>query len=72
MKNHAQHIKPEIIDILKSLTCSANLANKYAGTLDRKQYQAFDEVMVALGGKWNKKLQGHLLPGRTRTTTEGR
>lgn len=30
------------------------------GQLDRKDYEALNEALEALGGKWNKKLRGHL------------
>lgn len=42
-----------------------------AGHLERKHYQAVDEVLKALGGKWNKKAKAHLFSDDPREIVEG-
>lgn len=42
-----------------------------AGQLERKHYQAVDDVLKALGGKWNKKAKAHLFSEDPNPILEG-
>lgn len=53
-------ISKEIIKIIDSGTTNANIYYLPDVQLDRATYQAVNKVLVALGGKWNRKLKGHL------------
>jgi len=56
----AKRINEETLNILSKVTITDNLAYLTCGTLDRKQYKDINEVLENLGGRWNKKLKGHL------------
>lgn len=56
----AKKIAEETLNILSKVSIANNVAYLTCGTLDRKQYVNINEVLENLGGKWNKKLKGHL------------
>lgn len=46
--------------ILSRVTVEGNNILLTCGQLDRKQYQAVDEVIKNIGGKWNRKAKAHV------------
>jgi hypothetical protein len=57
----ATAISANVLDILSRATAEGN-AVKIHDRLDRATYVAVNEVMVAAGGKWNRKAQAHVFP----------
>lgn len=53
-------INDEILAILSRVTVEGNNILLTCGQLDRKQYQAVDEVLKNIGGKWNRKAKAHV------------
>ena len=58
-------LKTKLIDqntlaILSRVTVEGNNIFLTCGQLDRKQYQAVNEVLEDMGGKWNKKAKAHI------------
>jgi hypothetical protein len=53
-------INEEILSILSKVTINGNNIELTCGQLDRKQYQAVNEVLENIGGKWNKKAKAHI------------
>ena len=64
MANGIKQIEPEVLSILRELEIDGKLAKRCPRELDRKTYQALDKVLRAIGGKWNRKQDGHLFNGR--------
>jgi len=56
------NISPEVLVVLSTVECNGNRA-VLIGQLDRKLYVKTNEVLVALGGKWNSKAKAHLFDG---------
>lgn len=48
---------------LERLTVSGHVALRYPDPLPREEYLAMNLVLEALGGKWNRKQNGHVFPG---------
>jgi predicted RNA methylase len=46
--------------ILSKVTIDENKVFLTCGQLDRKQYIAINDVLTAIGGKWNRKIKGHI------------
>lgn len=57
-----QQIAQEVIPILAAMSFDGNVA-RLEGQLDRAAYVSVNKVLEALGGKWNKKIKGHLFDG---------
>lgn len=55
-----KRISPEVHQALSSIEWDGNVARLTCGQLERKPYQATNEVLETLGGKWNKKAKGHV------------
>jgi predicted RNA methylase len=55
-----KHIDEQTLAILSRVTVDGNTIFLTCGQLDRKQYQAVNEVLENIGGKWNRKLKGHV------------
>lgn len=55
-------ISPEVLVVLSTVECNGNRA-MLIGQLDRKLYVKTNEVLVALGGKWNRHQKAHLFDG---------
>lgn len=55
-----KHIEEAILKILSRVTIQGNIVFLTCGQLDRKQYQAVNEVLENMGGKWNRKARGHI------------
>jgi len=55
-----QKIPNEILDIMTRCTVEGSRVRITCGQLDRKTYEALNKVLVALGGKWNRKAGVHL------------
>ena len=53
----------EVLSVLRAMECEGDLAILTGGQLDRKLYEKINKVLVALGGKWNKKRGGHVFAG---------
>lgn len=54
-------ISPEVRKILSSCTVDGTMVRLPEGRLERKLYEAVNEVLVALGGKWvGRKVQAHV------------
>ncbi len=60
-----QTLIPEhVLRLLDGIRCTGNLAHKIQTQLKREEYLALDEVLVAIGGKWNRHMKGHVFaPG---------
>lgn len=58
-------INDRVLDILAGFKCTGNLVHRHEETLDPKDYKALNEILEALGGKWNRKANGHLFPEGT-------
>ena len=59
----AKQIDEKTLAILSRVTVEGNIIFLACGQLDRKQYQAVNEVLENMGGKWNKKIKGHVFDG---------
>jgi len=46
--------------VLSRCTVTGTNVNLTCGQLDRKAYEAINRVLVAMGGKWNRKAQAHI------------
>jgi predicted RNA methylase len=55
-----RQISAEVRDVLAGIEWEGEVAKLPPGQLDRKLYQAVNDALESLGGKWNKKLKGHL------------
>ena len=55
-----KRIDEQTLAILSRVTVEGNTIFLTCGQLDRKQYQAVNEVLENIGGKWNRKLKGHV------------
>lgn len=53
-------VSEQIMRILSECTTDGNVVRINSGQLDRKTYTEVNKVLEALGGKWNRKLQGHI------------
>lgn len=58
----AKKIDEATLTILSRVTVKGNIIFLTCGQLDRKQYQAVNEVLENMGGKWNRKEKGHVFP----------
>lgn len=56
----SNRISEDALLVLANMTVDGNLAKINDGTLDRKLYQNVNKVLEAIGGKWNRKLGGHV------------
>lgn len=56
----AKKIDEATLAILSRVTVDGNTIFLTCGQLDRKQYQAVNDVLVNMGGKWNRKAKGHV------------
>lgn len=54
-----KRVSEEVLTALRAIEFEGNVG-RIALCLDRKVYQATNDVLETLGGKWNKKLKGHL------------
>lgn len=57
--NKHTRISPEVLTVLSTLKIDGN-AVQIVDQLDRKLYTKVNEVLEALGGKWNRKAKAHL------------
>lgn len=55
-------ISPDIAKILNGSSIADNVVTLPFGKLDRPTYEAVNKVLVALGGKWDRKRRGHVFP----------
>jgi len=53
-------LTPETLGIISRLSVDGVVAKITDGQLDRKQYLLLNDALEALGGKWNRKQQGHV------------
>lgn len=65
MKAHIKKVDPKTLGILSRLVISSPpdclwCAKITDGQLERKQYEALNAALEALGGKWNRHAKGHL------------
>ena len=58
----AKQIDEKTLAILSRVTVEDNKIFLTCGTLDRKQYQAVDEILQHIGGKWNRSAKAHVYP----------
>ena len=58
----AKRIDEKTLAILSRVTVDGNKIFLTCGQLDRKQYQAVDEILTHIGGKWNRSAKAHLYP----------
>ena len=57
-----QKIPENILSLLEQCTVQGNELVITCGQLERKTYEALNKVLVALGGKWNRKAGAHVFP----------
>lgn len=55
-----RHLTPEAVAVLGSMDVDGKLAMITAGQLSRSLYLEVNECLMALGGKWNRRLGGHV------------
>jgi type I restriction-modification system DNA methylase subunit len=55
-------IDRETLRVLSGGQVEGNVFRLTCGQLDRKSYEAVNKVLDALGGKWNRKVGGHVFP----------
>jgi len=53
-------VPPTAAEVLGQATVQGNVIILPPGQLDRPIYEAVNKVLIAMGGKWNKKAGGHL------------
>ena len=53
-------ISDEILDILSQCRVEKNILFLPTGRMDRQTYLAVNKVLENMGGKWNRKAQGHI------------
>lgn len=53
-------IDPDILPILSGCYVQGNVVKIAAGQLPREQYNRLDKVLKALGGKWDRRAEGHV------------
>ena len=53
-------LSEHVVDILAGATIEGTVLRLTCGQLDRKTYEAVNKALDALGGKWNRKLGGHV------------
>lgn len=58
----SKKISEQTLAVLSRVTIEGNNILLTCGQLDRKQYQAVNDVLTILGGKWNRKAQAHVFP----------
>jgi|CXWL01.1.fsa_nt_gi predicted RNA methylase len=58
-----KQIPVAVLEVLAAGTSSGNAFFLPPGQLDRKLYQAVDQVLQALGSKWNRSRSGHVFGG---------
>lgn len=56
-----ENITPDIENVLRRLKIEGNTV-KITEQLDRKLYEGVNEVLVRLGGKWDRSAQAHIFP----------
>jgi len=59
----AKKIDESTLATLSRVTVEKNAVILTCGQLDRKQYQAVNEILENIGGKWNRKAKAHLFDG---------
>jgi predicted RNA methylase len=59
----ATKVTDEMRVVLEGCTIEGNLLRLPEGQLDRKMYVAVNKVLTDLGGKWTRKVRGHMFPG---------
>jgi predicted RNA methylase len=62
-KTSPRRAPDSVLAKLERLRVSGNVALRYEEQLDRDEYLAMNLVLEALGGKWNRKANGHIFPG---------
>jgi len=55
-------VNQDVLEVLSRGEIEGNLFKMTCGQLDRKMYMAVNEVLDNIGGKWNRKLKGHIFP----------
>ncbi len=53
-------VKQEVLAVLSRMEANGNVLRITDGQLDRKLYTALNDVLTAMGGKWNTKQKGHV------------
>lgn len=53
------NVKTEVLDVLSNAVVNENTL-KLIGQIERKLYEDTNKVLVAAGGKWNRKVQAHI------------
>jgi len=49
----------DVLAVLSTAELEGNVLKLTSGQLDRKMYKATNDVLEAMGGKWNRKAKGH-------------
>jgi len=55
-------VPDEVLAKLEDMPIANNVLGKYPKQLDPKSYQALARVVEAIGGKWNRSVQGYKFP----------
>ena len=59
---HRELIEPDVMDVLSRGRSEGNVFYLPQEQLDRKLYERVNKVLENAGGKWNRKIKGHLFP----------
>lgn len=57
-------IDADVLEVLRGVECDGTQA-RLTAQLDRKLYERVNKVLVALGGKWNRKSKAHVFECET-------
>jgi len=53
-------LSEEVLAVLSTANIEGSCVKLTCGQLDRKLYQDVNKALEAIGGKWNRKAQGHI------------
>lgn len=66
MKIKTVTVPPEVMEVLNRSTITAEGVTLPPGQLSRPLYEAVNRILLAAGGRWNRKSQSHLFDGDPR------
>ena len=65
MKRYTKQITPHVAGILRDTVPIGNVFPKWPVALDRAAYMELDGVLKTMGGKWDRRRDGHVFPEGT-------
>lgn len=70
MAKRPKRLSAEAISVLESMAIDGKVAKITGGQLERSLYVEVNAALMAIGGMWNRKLQGHVFTGDPRDAIE--